>query len=208
MTHETLTAALAAAQGELPHIKKDNVAKINGGRDHRWVDLATLLAAVRPVLSRHGIALLQRTDIRDGAMVLLTELRHPSGEIIDTVYPVCVPTARHQDMGTAMTYARRYALCALLGIAAEEDDDGATAAETPPVKSAKPKPPTDDELKLRASKAIEALAAAAPDQVPAWTARAENVCAVLLDAGLASSAAMLRQAIEEARGRASDGAFA
>ena len=52
--HETLAAALAAAQGDLPHIKKDQTAKIGPGREYRYADLATVLAAVRPVLSRHG----------------------------------------------------------------------------------------------------------------------------------------------------------
>lgn len=204
MTHQTLTAALAAAQGELPAIRKDNVAKISPGREYRYADLATVLAAVRPVLSKHGLALVQRTDIREGALVLMTELRHASGEVIDTLYPVCATGARHQEMGGALTYARRYALCALLGIAADDDDDGATAAETPPVKAAKA--PKQDDLKARAMKAVEMLADADPSKVEALTKRAEAVWSDLLDAGMASSAAMLRQAIEDARGRAT-GAF-
>lgn len=202
--HDTLAGALAAAQGDLPHIRKDQTAKIGPGREYRYADLATVLAAVRPVLSRHGLALVQRTDIRDGAVVLLTELRHPSGEILDTLYPVAQCGARHQEMGGALTYARRYAVCSLLGIAADEDDDGATAAETPPARQSKP---VEDQLKARAQRAIAALDAAASDKAEAVAKRAETVWDELLEAGLASSAALLRQSIEEARARAGTGAF-
>ena len=126
-THETLAAALAAAQAAMPAIVKDRVAKIGPGREYRYADLATILATVRPVLGAHGLALTQRTQIRGEAIVLLTELRHASGEVLDSEYPVAAIGARHQDMGGALTYARRYALCGLVGIAADEDDDGASA---------------------------------------------------------------------------------
>ena len=125
--HETLAAALAAAQAAMPAIVKDRVAKIGPGREYRYADLATILATVRPVLGAHGLALTQRTQIRGEAIVLLTELRHASGEVLDSEYPVAAIGARHQDMGGALTYARRYALCGLVGIAADEDDDGASA---------------------------------------------------------------------------------
>ena len=133
-SHETLAAALAAAQAAMPAIVKDRVAKIGPGREYRYADLATILATVRPVLGAHGLALTQRTQIRGEAIVLLTELRHASGEVLDSEYPVAAIGARHQDMGGALTYARRYALCGLVGIAADEDDDGA-AAPAPVVPS-------------------------------------------------------------------------
>ncbi len=126
-THETLAAALAAAQAAMPPVVKDRIAKIGPGREYRYADLATILATVRPVLGAHGLALTQRTQIRGDAIVLLTELRHASGEVLDSEYPVAAIGARHQDMGGALTYARRYALCGLVGIAADEDDDGASA---------------------------------------------------------------------------------
>ena len=126
-SHETLAAALAAAQAAMPAIVKDRVAKIGPGREYRYADLATILATVRPVLGAHGLALTQRTQIRGEAIVLLTELRHSSGEVLDSEYPVAAIGIKHQDMGGALTYARRYALCGLVGIAADEDDDGASA---------------------------------------------------------------------------------
>jgi len=126
-THETLAAALAAAQAAMPPVVKDRVAKIGPGREYRYADLATILATVRPVLGAHGLALTQRTQIRGEAIILLTELRHSSGEVLDSEYPVAAIGIKHQDMGGALTYARRYALCGLVGIAADEDDDGAFA---------------------------------------------------------------------------------
>jgi|LakMenEpi03Aug12_release.lakeMendotaPanAssembly.Ray.scaffolds.fasta_scaffold876641_1 hypothetical protein len=126
-THETLAAALAAAQAAMPPVVKDRVAKIGPGREYRYADLATILATVRPVLGAHGLALTQRTQIRGEAIILLTELRHSSGEVLDSEYPVAAIGIKHQDMGGALTYARRYALCGLVGIAADEDDDGASA---------------------------------------------------------------------------------
>jgi hypothetical protein len=132
--HETLAAALAAAQSVMPTVVKDRVAKIGPGREYRYADLATILATVRPVLGAHGLALTQRTQIRGDAIVLLTELRHASGEVLDSEYPVAAIGARHQDMGGALTYARRYALCGLIGIAADEDDDGASAPAPVPVR--------------------------------------------------------------------------
>jgi hypothetical protein len=107
-------------------------------------------------------------------------------------------------MGGALTYARRYALCSLLGIAADEDDDGATAAETPQVKiqPAKPAKPAPINLKERGQKAIEALDAATPDKLPVLLQRAEALWHEMIDDGMASSAALLKQAMQDAGARA------
>ena len=143
-THETLAAALAAAQAAMPPVVKDRVAKIGPGREYRYADLATILATVRPVLGAHGLALTQRTQIRGEAIILLTELRHSSGEVLDSEYPVAAIGIKHQDMGGALTYARRYALCGLVGIAADEDDDGASApAPVVPVLPVAPVTPAE-----------------------------------------------------------------
>jgi len=131
-THETLAAALAAAQAAMPPVHKDKTAKVTSKRtgqtfSYAYADLASILSVVRPVLGAHGLALTQRTQIRGNALIVITELRHSSGEVIDCEYPVGPIDQSHQDMGGALTYARRYALCGLVGIAADEDDDGASA---------------------------------------------------------------------------------
>ena len=85
-----------------------------------------------PVLSAHGIALIQPTRFRDGITVVETYLIHgESGEYLGCEYPVVPSKADPQGLGSALTYARRYSLCSLLGIAADDDDDGNAASQPP-----------------------------------------------------------------------------
>lgn len=151
-----LFAALAKAQGEMPTIAKTKQAKVKGqskeGRSfeysYAYADIADVLEAVLPVLSRHGLSVTQPTVVDGPALMIATRLGHSSGQWIESLYPVCSINGDHQKMGGAMTYARRYALCSLLGIAADEDTDGEGVEhpvapekrkETPPQQVA-PKP--------------------------------------------------------------------
>src|SRR5262245_27688623 len=131
-----LAGALAAAQGEFPIIDKNRTAQFretlqgagNGTREYKYADLAEVLKGVLPVLSKHKLAVLQPTFVQAGHIFVRTRLVHASGQWIECEYPVCAIHVDHQRMGSALTYAKRYALCALLGVAAEEDNDGATAS--------------------------------------------------------------------------------
>lgn len=127
-----LYAALAAAQAELKNPTKDKeaVVKHRSGGSHRFMyaDISDVLESVLPVLSKHGLAVVQSTKIVDGTVVLLTRIAHRAGAHIEGEYPVCALSGDHQSMGAAMTYARRYALTAMIGIAAVEDKDGEGAA--------------------------------------------------------------------------------
>ncbi len=131
-----LAAALAAAQGEFPIIDKNRTAQLreashgggNGTREYKYADLADVLKGVLPVLSKHKLAVLQPTFVEAGHIFVKTRLVHASGQWIECEYPVCAINVDHQRMGSALTYAKRYALCALLGVAADEDNDGATTA--------------------------------------------------------------------------------
>lgn len=129
--HASLTEALAAAQGEFPAIPKSKTAtvkmKTGGQFSYKYADLADVIAAIAPVLSKHGIAYTQRTIIRDGHLLIKTVLFHGVIEI-ESEYPVCEIGNDHQAMGGAMTYARRYALTSLVGVMADEDTDGQGAA--------------------------------------------------------------------------------
>lgn len=124
--HASLTAALAAAQGEFPTIEKAKTADA-GTYTYSYADIADVLAAVRPVLSRHGLAIIQRTKPGEGNKTLLTtELRfaaYETEESIDSEVEIQQPTSNPQQFGAALTYLRRYELVTLLGIAAEEDRD-------------------------------------------------------------------------------------
>jgi hypothetical protein len=120
-----IAAALAKAQGAIANA---TLNRINPHFKSRYADLAAVRDAVRGPLSDNGLALTQTTEIRDGALILVTTLHHSSGQWIASEYPL--PAAgRPQEMGSALTYARRYTMSAMLGIAADEDDD-ANAAES------------------------------------------------------------------------------
>ena len=129
----TLASALAKAQGELVNPEKSLVATIRGGgprgteQTFRYAPLSSGLDIVRKVLGQHEIATVQTTSIDQtaGIINLTTVLAHASGEWIASDWPVCAvsETAAPQRMGAALTYARRYALFTLVGIAGEDDLD-------------------------------------------------------------------------------------
>ena len=128
-----IAAALAKAQGELTNPEKSLTATIRspfpreGDRTFRYASLASGLDIVRKSLGQHEIATVQTTaiDQDSGQIRLTTLLAHASGEWISSDWPVCPvsETAAPHRMGAALTYARRYALFALVGIAGEDDLD-------------------------------------------------------------------------------------
>src|ERR1700722_19794805 len=129
----SLAAALAKAQGELVNPEKTLVGTIRSDgpsgteRGFRYASLSSGLDIVRKTLGQHEIATVQTTAIDQSAGVvnLTTLLAHSSGEWIASDWPVCVisETAAPHRMGAALTYARRYALFTLVGIAGEDDLD-------------------------------------------------------------------------------------
>lgn len=129
--NDSLTAALAAVQAELPVVGKDHQATVRsdkGSYTYKYANLAAVTAAILPLLSKQGLAWTTLPEVTDGKFVLRYELRHISGDVLSGSYPLPT-TTRPQEMGSAITYARRYALCAVTGVAPEEDDDNASAAE-------------------------------------------------------------------------------
>lgn len=126
--HPNLAAALAAFQAEIKNPPKNRKAD-TGKYNYMYADIGDVLETVLPVLSRHGLSITQPTKIVENTIVLVTRLCHVSGEFIESEYPVSSLNGNHQAMGAAMTYARRYALTSLIGVAAVDDTDGAGAAE-------------------------------------------------------------------------------
>lgn len=126
MSEKTLTAALAAAQAEMQNA---TLNRVNSHFKNKYADLAAIREAVIPVLAKHGIAVTQTTDLRDGTLLLVTTL-HFGAERIDSILPV-PNNGNMQQFGSALTYARRYSLAAMAGVSAEEDDDGNAAAVMP-----------------------------------------------------------------------------
>lgn len=122
-TSETITKlieALCKAQGFIDSAKKN---KKNPHFRSNYADLMQVFEACREALSTHDLAVTQTTRFDSGMHFLETTLFHKSGEWMrsEMLLPNC---ARPQEMGSALTYFRRYSLMALLGIAPDDDDDG------------------------------------------------------------------------------------
>ncbi len=147
-----LSAALAKAQAGMQAAKFD---KTNPHFKNKYASLAAVIDAIRTPLAENGLSYTQATEIREGGFVLVTTLRHASGQWIGSEYPLPMG-AKPQELGSALTYARRYSLSAIACIAADEDDDaegartnGQTAstpaAKTSPIKPVAVDPPVDPE---------------------------------------------------------------
>ena len=145
-----IAAALAKAQAELINPEKSLAATIRpdgpgaAERSFRYAPLSSGLDIVRKTLSQHEIATVQTTAIDQtaGIVNLTTVLAHASGEWIASDWPVCAisETAAPHRMGAALTYARRYALFTLVGIAGEDDIDAPDLNAPMPGGSEKPAP--------------------------------------------------------------------
>ncbi len=154
----TIAAALAKAQGELINPEKSLVATIGpdgpgaAERSFRYAPLSSGLDIVRKTLSQYEIATVQTTAIDQtaGIVNLTTMLAHASGEWIASDWPVCAisETTTPHRMGAALTYARRYALFTLVGIAGEDDIDAPDLRALPPRGSEAEKPAPNNQGRL------------------------------------------------------------
>jgi hypothetical protein len=129
MTEESpLAVALAAFQADLPRVGKGNTADM-GNYSYAYADLADVSQAVLPKLAEHGLSFSTKPTLTDdGRFVLRYTLRHGSGETDSGDYPIA-SNGTPQQMGSAITYARRYALLAVTGVAPDHDDDDGQAAQ-------------------------------------------------------------------------------
>jgi hypothetical protein len=144
-----LAAALAKAQAHLVNPEKSLTATIAGGRpgeiarSFRYASLSSGLEIVRKTLSEHELAIIQTTAVDQASrmLTLTTMLAHSSGEWIASYWPVCsvAEIANPQRMGAALTYARRYALFTLVGIAGEDDLDAPDLCVPGPVMGPSPR---------------------------------------------------------------------
>lgn len=123
-----LAKALAAFQAEVPTVAKGNTADA-GNYKYKYADLSDVTEKVLPLLGKHGLSFSAKPCLtEDGRLVLRYVLRHVGGESDGGDYPLSGSNA--QALGSAITYARRYALCAVTGVApGGDDDDGANAKD-------------------------------------------------------------------------------
>lgn len=126
-----LVAALAKAQGQM---RPAAFNRVNPHFKNRYADFTSCMDAVRDPLSKNGLAISQMPSTTpDGKFVLVTLLAHVSGQWMAGEFPLISAKQDSQGIGSAMTYAKRYSLCGMIGIVADEDvdasdDDGESAA--------------------------------------------------------------------------------
>lgn len=139
--HKSLTAALSAFQADLPKVGKGST---NPAFKSKYADLADVVAVVLPALAQQGLAWVTAPDLTENGPVLRYQLRHTSGEVIEGLWPL-PEGVKAQELGSWITYGRRYTLSAVTGIAPDDDDDGNAAQSAPRAPRAKPavQPPAD-----------------------------------------------------------------
>lgn len=150
--HATLAEALAAFQAAMPTVPKNKRATIPGkdgraGYSYQYADLADLVVAAAPLLSAHGLSFFAAPRRVEGTAQyeLAGVLLHRSGDREEGSLPLTGRTP--QEIGSSITYARRYLLGCLSGIVTDEDDDGRSAPAERLVTAPPPaEPPTEEEL--------------------------------------------------------------
>jgi hypothetical protein len=129
--YKSLPEAFAAFQANLPRIRKTAAGQVAGNRNYKYADLADVTHEVLPELAKYGLSWLTMPTLNDaGQFVLRYKLLHTSGEFETGDYEL--PTgAAPQQLGSAITYGRRYTLTSVTGVVADEDDDGRAAQDAP-----------------------------------------------------------------------------
>jgi len=127
MTEKAWAEAFTTAQAAFPPIAKTKTVD-TGSYTYKYADLPSILEAVSPHLEANGLSVGQSVVSEEGRVGVETRIYHTSGHV-ETFGPVFLTSGSDaRAAGSAITYARRYSLCAALGIAADEDDDGAAAS--------------------------------------------------------------------------------
>lgn len=139
-----LAAALVAFQASAPTINKGRTAliptKSGGSYSYKYADLSDIWESIREPLKANGLAVTQSlTGGSSGFMGIRTTVWHKSGQHISDTVELAINQRTPQEVGSQVTYFKRYALSALLGLSTEDDDDGAAASRS----HAPPKPRTE-----------------------------------------------------------------
>jgi hypothetical protein len=163
--HKNIYAALASAQMQMGKAIKDSA---NPAFKSKYADLASVMEACMGALNANGIAVYQPTVDDEGGRYVKTILAHTSGETLECRVPLIIQKNDMQGYGSAVTYARRYGLMGMAGIA-PEDDDGNAAAKAAPVTEERPgKPKADIAKAIGEACAYLSSAADLPDLQARW----------------------------------------
>ena len=123
---DKLAEALSKAQGEMKAAKKESN---NPFFKTRYADLNDCWDAIRDPLSKNGLSVIQLIEQKEGVSVLVTMLAHSSGQWIKSETLILTKEASPQAYGSAISYSRRYGLCAIVGLTASEDEDDGERAQ-------------------------------------------------------------------------------
>lgn len=141
-----LATALAKVQANIKPVKKDKTAKIptksGGSYTYHYADLSSVWDACRELLTSNGLSVVQMPEAANGGsdIYLSTILMHSSGEWLSSMLLLRPTDTTPQALGSAITYARRYALAAMVGIVADEHDDGNAASQPAQQRAAQAQP--------------------------------------------------------------------
>ena len=184
-----LAAALAKAQGQMAGAKKDSD---NPFFKSKYADLASVVEAIRGPFAEHGLSYIQAPIPTEGDWVQVeTILLHASGQWITSIVDVPVSKGDAQGYGSALTYARRYGLSAIAGVAPEDDDGNAAA---------KAKPRATEQEMMPTAKAPDTVGSAPPRLTKFVIAQSNYSTAGMTKAQMMSSFDLVRQ-VNEKRGK-------
>jgi hypothetical protein len=125
-TASQLNSSFVKALGELRNVAKN---AINPHFKNRYASLDAILDDVRPILSKHGLGISQEPLFEDGKAGVVTRIIHESGETRESTLLLPLKDQSAQGVGSALTYAKRYAISSVLMIAADDDEDGEIASK-------------------------------------------------------------------------------
>jgi len=164
-----LNASFVTALGELRNVAKNAV---NPHFRNRYASLDAILDDVRPILAANNLGISQEPLFLDGKAGVVTRIIHASGESRESTLPLPIKDQTAQGVGSALTYAKRYAISSILGITADDDDDGELASkpvvQKPVIKVEAPKA-KQEKLAVSVTELVEASMKAAEAQDPLTT---------------------------------------
>lgn len=166
-----LATALCKAQAQMRAAPK---SKSNPHFKSRYADLDACWDAAREALTTHGLSVVQGVSAQGKAVTVTTMLMHTSGQWLASDLTLEADKATAQSVGSAITYARRYAFSAMVGITSDEDDDGNAAVPPPPPKGApvyEPEPPVEIPFAPKAGTTYEGT-----DEQKAFVAKVFEAC--------------------------------
>lgn len=160
---DLFSAAFSQAQGKIEQAPRTHTATVatrsGGSYSYSYTDLATVLAMCRSALAESGLAIVQSAKFEQNQVTVTTRLLHSSGQWLESD-PLSLPVVSEREdgkitpqaIGSSTTYAKRYSLCSLLGIASEADDDGNAGSGTDAATA--PKEPLPECPECKSNKAV------------------------------------------------------